>query len=52
MYQLQTNQQGEVDEISNYQSPKYISSIEAAWIIMEFPIHERYPPVVQVAVHL
>ena len=52
MYQLQINQQGEVDEISNYQSARYISSNEAAWRILEFPIHERYPPVVQLAVHL
>ena len=49
MYQLQTNQQGKVDEISNYQSARYISSDEAAWRILEFPIHERYPPV---GVHL
>ena len=52
MYQLQTNQPGEVDEISDFQSARYISSNEAAWRIMEFPIHERYPPVVQLAVHL
>ena len=51
-YQLQTNLQGEVDEISNYQSARSISSSEAAWRIMEFPIHERYHPVVQLAVHL
>ena len=49
MYQLQTNQQGKVDEISNYQCARYISSDEAAWRILEFPIHERYPPV---GVHL
>jgi len=34
MYQLQTNQQDEVDEISNYQSARYISNNEAAWRIM------------------
>ena len=39
MYQLQTNQPGEVDEISDFQSARYISSNEAAWRIMEFPIH-------------
>lgn len=29
-----------------------ISSSEAVWRILEFPIHERFPPVVQLAVHL
>jgi len=52
MYQLQANQVGEVDEISDFQSARYISSNEAAWRIMGFPIHERYPPVVQLSVHL
>ena len=31
MYQLQANQQGEVDEISDFQSARYISSNKAAW---------------------
>ncbi|CAM4795143.1 unnamed protein product, partial [Rotaria magnacalcarata] len=35
-----------VDEISNYQLGRYISSNEAAWRILDFPIHERYPTVV------
>ncbi|CAF4020810.1 unnamed protein product [Rotaria magnacalcarata] len=41
-----------VDEISNYQLGKYISSNEAVWRILDFPIHERYPTVVHLAVHL
>lgn len=49
MYQLQTNRQVEVDD---FQNARYISNNEAAWQIMEFPIHERYPPVIQLAVHL
>ena len=42
----------QVDEISDYQNAWYVSSNEAAWRILEFPIHERDPPVQQLAVHL
>ncbi|CAF4944006.1 unnamed protein product [Pieris macdunnoughi] len=40
------------DEITLYQIGRYISSNEAAWHIFGFPIHERDPAVVQLAVHL
>ena len=49
MFALRSSQ---VDEISDYQNARYISSNEAAWRILEFPIHERDPPVQQLAVHL
>ena len=49
MFALWSNQ---VDEISDYQNTRYISSNEAAWRILEFPIHEKDPPVQQLAVHL
>ena len=49
MFALQSSQ---VDEISDYQNARYVSSNEAAWRILEFPIHERDPPVQQLAVHL
>ena len=39
------------DEIVQYQAGRYISSNEAVWRILSFPIHERSPAVVQ-AVHL
>ena len=42
----------QVYETSEYQNAHYISSNEAAWRILEFPIHERFPPVQQLAVHL
>ena len=42
----------QVDKISEYQNARYISSNEAAWRILEFPIHERFSPVQQLAVHL
>ncbi|XP_075158174.1 uncharacterized protein LOC142231451 [Haematobia irritans] len=40
------------DEISQYQMARYISSNEAVWRIFGFPIHERYPAVVHLPVHL
>ena len=49
MFTLQSNQ---VDEISDYQNACYVSSNEAVWRILEFPIHERDPLVQQLAVHL
>ena len=49
MFTLRSSQ---VDEIVDYQNARYISSNEAAWRILEFPIHERDPPVQQLAVHL
>lgn len=44
--------ENEWDEVSKYESGRYISTSEAAWRIFCFPIHERFPPVVQLAVHL
>lgn len=40
------------DEITLYQIGRYISSNEAAWRLFGFPIHERDPAVIQLAVHL
>lgn len=42
----------EHDEISNYQLGRYISSNEAVWRILSFPIHERHPTVLHLNVHL
>ena len=41
-----------VDEILDYQNAWYVSSNEAAWRILEFPLHERDSPVQQLAAHL
>ncbi|XP_017484852.1 PREDICTED: uncharacterized protein LOC108373467, partial [Rhagoletis zephyria] len=41
-----------VDEITQYQTGRYISSNEAVWRIFAFNIHERYPTVQHLAVHL
>lgn len=43
--------ENEKDEINAYESGRYISSSEAVWRIFAFPIHERSPTVVQLAVH-
>ena len=41
-----------IDEVQRYQVGRYISSGEAIWRILSFPIHERHPSVVHLAVHL
>ncbi|KAL4082718.1 hypothetical protein QTP88_029651 [Uroleucon formosanum] len=40
------------DEISNFQMGRYVSTNEALWRLLSFQIHERYPTVVHLAVHL
>ncbi|XP_045511060.1 uncharacterized protein LOC123705982 [Colias croceus] len=40
------------DEVTRFQSGRYISSSEAVWRILSFSIHERYPPVIHLDVHL
>ena len=42
----------DIDEIAQYQAGRYISSSEAVWRILSFPIHERSPAFVHFAVHL
>ncbi|GFW33637.1 uncharacterized protein LOC104236095 [Trichonephila clavipes] len=41
-----------LDEINQYQLGRYISSNEAVWRILSFPIHERHPTVIHLAVPL
>lgn len=40
------------DEITQYQMGRYISSNEAVWRILGFKIHQRYPAVEHLDVHL
>ncbi|KAF0695535.1 ATP-dependent DNA helicase, partial [Aphis craccivora] len=40
------------DEVKLYESARYISSSEAVWRILAFPIHERFPTVFHLSVHL
>ncbi|VEN49979.1 unnamed protein product [Callosobruchus maculatus] len=40
------------DEITQFQTGRYVSSNEAMWRIFSFAIHERHPTVIHLAVHL
>ncbi|XP_074115778.1 ATP-dependent DNA helicase PIF1-like [Cotesia typhae] len=42
----------DLDEVKKYQSGRYISSSEAVWHIFRFQIHDRFPSVMHLAVHL
>jgi hypothetical protein len=43
---------GAVDEVKCYLDSRYISSIEAMWRIFEFQMHEEWPSVYRLPVHL
>ena len=45
-------QPDEDDEIKAYECGRYVSTNEALWRIFDFPVHERYPSVQHLAVHL
>ena len=45
-------QGAERDEVARYELGRYISSNEAIWRILQFPIHDRYPAVLKLNVHL
>lgn len=40
------------DEIAQFLMGRYISSNEAVWRILEFPLHERHPAIIHLSVHL
>ena len=44
--------QNDNDEVEKYLNGRYVSTSEALWRISQFPIHERFPAVVHLAVHL
>lgn len=41
-----------LDEVHTYQAGRYISSDEAVWRLLHFPMHERFPNVVHLHIHL
>ena len=41
-----------LDEVTNYLNGRYISSNEAVWQLLMFPVHERTPTVMHLDVHL
>ncbi|KIH53763.1 hypothetical protein ANCDUO_16097, partial [Ancylostoma duodenale] len=46
------NENEVLDEIMQYLMGRYTSTNEGVWHILSFSIHERYPPVVHLSVHL
>ncbi|POS81780.1 hypothetical protein EPUL_005830, partial [Erysiphe pulchra] len=42
----------ETDEIKRFVESRYISPMQAAYRMLEYPTHSEYPPVVQLTVHL
>uniref|UniRef100_W5LVL5 ATP-dependent DNA helicase n=1 Tax=Lepisosteus oculatus TaxID=7918 RepID=W5LVL5_LEPOC len=46
------NKESNDDEVTKLQMGRYISSNEAVWKILKFPISKRHPTVVPLAVHL
>ncbi|UYV76647.1 hypothetical protein LAZ67_14001572 [Cordylochernes scorpioides] len=47
-----TGAQTESNEVLEYQHGRYISSNEAVWRILGFPIHRRHPMIQHLSVHL
>jgi hypothetical protein len=40
------------NEVSEFRDCQYISASEAAWHLLEFPIHHHHPTVVRLQIHL
>ncbi|GFQ88334.1 ATP-dependent DNA helicase [Trichonephila clavata] len=40
------------NEVNQYEMGKYTSSNKSVWRMLTFPIHERYPTVIHLSVHL
>ncbi|GBL95058.1 hypothetical protein AVEN_188805-2-1, partial [Araneus ventricosus] len=47
-----TSEENDINKIHQYQMRRHISSSEAVWRILYFPIHERHPTVIHLSVHL
>ena len=43
---------GGVDEIQQYLDARYIGPVEAAWRLFGFGMHEEFPAVIRLALHL
>ena len=50
VYSLQNTT--ETDEIGQFQEARFVGSTEAAHRILGLPMHQRYAPVIQLAIHL
>jgi hypothetical protein len=40
------------DEIAKYLQARYAGPAEAIWRLFEFPVHQEFPPVENLAIHL
>ncbi|KAF0310225.1 hypothetical protein FJT64_018735 [Amphibalanus amphitrite] len=43
---------GVVDEVTQYQNSRYLGSMEAAWRLLDRPVHVHHPPVQRLQLHL
>ncbi|GFQ95331.1 helitron_like_N domain-containing protein [Trichonephila clavata] len=49
MFAVANEMPNKLDEVTTYQQGRYISSSEAVWRLLNFPIHQKYPIVVHLA---
>ncbi|XP_076055275.1 uncharacterized protein LOC143033671 [Oratosquilla oratoria] len=47
-----TSDNGDVNEVRNYQEARFVNANEATWKIFKFDIHKNYPPVTTLDLHL
>ncbi|XP_076039328.1 uncharacterized protein LOC143024413 [Oratosquilla oratoria] len=47
-----TSDNGDVNEVKNYQEARFVNANEATWKIFKFDIHKNYPPVTTLDLHL
>ncbi|XP_013773989.1 uncharacterized protein LOC106458967 [Limulus polyphemus] len=52
VFALQNSENQSRDEISEFKTARYVGANDPVWRILEFPMHNRYPPVVHLAVYL
>ena len=46
------NNNNYINEVQDFRSARYICSNEGIWRILSLPLHERYPTVVSLSIHL
>ena len=44
--------EGEIDEIERYLHGRYVGPTKAIWRLFEFRMHEEFPAIVHLAIHL
>ena len=51
-YLAQHRNMKDIDEITEYQDARYISASEAVWRLFQFCLHNSYPPVEKLPIHM